>query len=628
MKKFNFIIAALIVSLVLAPVAMAGYPTRTSLTSPGITGSEDACEKYGAATIVLENGTKVRDGDWMFFDLPLGVQLCKSFDFVVLGDGTADNDPTTQNVGPQPNGGVVAGAWVTNMASADNTTDDYGPWEIEDLGAVAGATGIAVTPGGAATGIFLRVTGSSGQNRVWYRFYDNNSDIISAPSNANGDSLLTVMDDVEFKVSLFDGEPWDATTSVKNPTAFIWAYNDTDNDGQYGEAIANGDLLQTNNDWDNFICAEYVNYSMNEVNVSFDSGGRSGDDFLTFSGQREIAHRVNAETYTLGACGKQDLYGFVDLSSAQGNVCTFDYETATNYCADVGNADFVTGGGNRILIQKTSGNFDDDDMFRVYTRVTTGDGTYYGGAPALGGVLATEANDPCTVAFATTAIGETWTPFTRSGATFTSYATGTDCTALAAGQQVDEMRTTAWAFPSDLYNRLVVMLPTMIYYPGVLADLDMATVEIELWQLPCGKIFDATRDIAQYVDACPTAAPTTTLLFPYAVPMTDANWWYGFSFCNPSNTAGTALVTVFEDDGDMGTYTTDSVAAGDMVTMTGAQLLALLSPDAANVGTLGDARFHMTVDCNFGGAGGFGMMGNNLDSTGYVPYGNSAMWNY
>ena len=124
----------------------------------------------------------------------------------------------------------------------------------------------------------------------------------------------------------------------------------------------------------------------------------------------------------------------------------------------------------------------------------------------------------------------------------------------------------------------------------------------------------------------------TTLLFPYATPLDDATWWFGMSFCNPSEKAGTARITVFEDDGDQGTCITGSLAAGRMVTMTGTGLLSVLTQTAGR-GSLGDARCHIVVSCNFDLACGFGMMGNGVDSTGYSANGMSAeidddVWTY
>ena len=118
-------------------------------------------------------------------------------------------------------------------------------------------------------------------------------------------------------------------------------------------------------------------------------------------------------------------------------------------------------------------------------------------------------------------------------------------------------------------------------------------------------------------------ATITTLLYPYATPLDDERWWFGMRFCNPSEKAGTARITVFEDDGDQGTCITGSLAAGRMVTMTGTGLLSVLTQTAGK-GTLGDARCHIVVRCNFPLACGFGMMGNGFDSTGYSANGMSA----
>jgi hypothetical protein len=124
------------------------------------------------------------------------------------------------------------------------------------------------------------------------------------------------------------------------------------------------------------------------------------------------------------------------------------------------------------------------------------------------------------------------------------------------------------------------------------------------------------------VDTCAAAAPTTTLYYPYSVELDGSSgWWFGITIGNPTAVAGTATITVYEADGDIGTSAPISIGAYGLEVMGGSDLLGLLTADAGNAGTLGDSRTHIVVECGFGAAGGFGMMGNEIDSTGYTAYG-------
>ncbi|RZB38056.1 MAG: hypothetical protein SRB2_00402 [Desulfobacteraceae bacterium Eth-SRB2] len=181
----------------------------------------------------------------------------------------------------------------------------------------------------------------------------------------------------------------------------------------------------------------------------------------------------------------------------------------------------------------------------------------------------------------------------------------------------------------DLYNTLEVNLPNIVYDSAQFVSGAQVTVTVELWRLPCGLLFTADRVVAQFVDTCAAAAPVTTLYYPYATELNGSSgWWFGMTIGNPTAATGTALITVYEADGDIGTYTTPTIDAFGLFVSSGAGLLGLLTPNAANTGTLGDSVAHAVVVTNFGSAGGFGMMGNGSDSTGYTAYGNSVTWTY
>jgi hypothetical protein len=406
--------------------------------------------------------------------------------------------------------------------------------------------------------------------------------------------------------------------------------------------VAPGDNLQAVNAWDNNYCGTAYGYSSQTINVSLNSGGVSGNNFLTFSPSNpQVAHLISAAVIQLTAC-KADTYGYVSLAGGQNANCSYDYETPAaggGYCADVGSALFTTAivTGNKLLIQNTSGTFyNNGDIFDLVLTIS-GNGTYWGGAAPVVSHYPTGNTTYC----AADASGGTALAPVFAVTTPTTPGAGHNpagCGAVAAANQWTVLSTAAGAgFTGiDGSNVLEVNMPLVVFDPAVVSDGGQASVTVSLVRRPCGTVFTGTRVIAEYVDTCPAAAPATNLLFPYATPLNDSSWWFGMSFNNPivppaAGVAGTYTITIYEDDGDVFQYTSPTtLAAGDMVTMSNVDLLALTWTTVSNAGggTAGDTRCHIRVDCGWAGATGFGMTGNGSDSTGYVAIGNSAIWVY
>jgi hypothetical protein len=603
MRKFIAALSVLFLVFGVTTIAMAAFQVEVKTNSEPVTGAEGACEKAGNITLIFDEGTIFQDGDWITADLPIGVTLCQDFDFAILGVSA----------------GVVpgAGAFVTTAAPADGATLDNDLWSIKDLGNSGAAEGITVA---GTSGIFFRVRGSSGATRIRIDVYD--SDNLGAggvgdASNYDGTSTLTVDNDVEFQIKLFDSEPHDGS----GPSAGVWAFNDTPSgtpatsNGFYGDTLP-ADLLQFSNDWDNTYCINVDTdvYGGSTIDVSINSGGISGNNFLTFNPSNpQVAHLQAAESITLEAC-KGDLWEYVPLEGGQTAVCTFNYDTGTNYC------DFA---GQSLILQNNSGTYYfPGDEFRIVARIS-GNGAYFSNVGALvAGYLPTE--DPCDVAGTPIAVG--FTAETETSVSPGAGANGVGCAEIDPEDRFVELTSTAFG-GIDLYNAIRVVLPSIVFDPAVATAGQAVTVTVELWRLPCGLIFTDDRQIAEFVETCAAAAPSTDLYYPYAVALDGSQgWWFGMTIGNPSAASGDADVTVIEMDGDIGTasYTVD---AGGLVVLPAATLLADLTADAANTGTLGDSACHIVVECAFIDAGGFGMQGNGIDSTGYTAYTEANRWN-
>lgn len=599
MKKLIAVIATLFMVVGFASMATAANLVEVKTNSEGVTGAEDACEKAGNITFIFDAGTVLRDGDWWTADLPLGVTLCSNFDFVVTGVGA-----------PAPGLGGFAG---TIAAPSDGGTLDNKIWAVNDIGNIAGAQGVTVV----GNAMFFRVRGAAGSNRLRIDVYDSDADGLGAggvnnAQNYNGSSTFTVDADVSFQLKLFDG--FNGLVSVGNRFAF----NDTPTgtpaviNGVYGDAVPPADFLQNSNDTDNTYCiqADTTVFSGSTVNVSINSGGFSGNNFLTFNpANPQVAHLISAATITLEACKGEEM-GFHPIEGGQAANCQFDYNANANeFCLP-----FV---GNDFILTNQSGTFfDAGDDYRVRLLIS-GNGAYWGGTPTgIDGYMPSEI--ACEGGGA--AITPGWTVTTETGAPASITPRSAACGSFDADEEWTTLSSTSFT-GIDTFNELDVDIPSVVYDPDVVVAGDQVTVTIELWRLPCGLIFSDERVIAEFVDTCAAAVPTTTLYYPYMVALDGSQgWWFGYVIGNPTTEAGTATITLVEMDGDIGTYTTPEIAALGLHVLTGGQLLALLTPDAANVGTLGDTQAHMIVVCEFGSAGGFAMQGNNLDSTGYTPH--------
>jgi hypothetical protein len=109
------------------------------------------------------------------------------------------------------------------------------------------------------------------------------------------------------------------------------------------------------------------------------------------------------------------------------------------------------------------------------------------------------------------------------------------------------------------------------------------------------------------------------LIYPYFPPANTTVWnLLGMTITNLSAIDGTAMVTMYESDGDVGEVEID-VDANSIFLETIPNVAALMT-QTDGAGTLGDAKCYFTVDANFP-ATGFAMIADTIDgaSMGYLP---------
>ncbi len=169
--------------------------------------------------------------------------------------------------------------------------------------------------------------------------------------------------------------------------------------------------------------------------------------------------------------------------------------------------------------------------------------------------------------------------------------------------------------------RWAVNIPLIRVDPAVLHNGEVIKVKVEfLLQSGGGICADCPPICEGIITVAKVCCGDVSLcFFPYFTstgPVTDAQpFWNGIAIINKGGTAGTATLSVFQQDGARGTFTTPEIAAGSMF------VAALENIEfTSTVGTLGGLPVSIDVTSTFGAIDGFAMMSNsdNGDSMGYL----------
>ena len=168
--------------------------------------------------------------------------------------------------------------------------------------------------------------------------------------------------------------------------------------------------------------------------------------------------------------------------------------------------------------------------------------------------------------------------FASDGTTPKMALVGTGCTVPSAYRATvlitnqDEGYTIT---PDDVLNKLSrwwIVIPMIKLDTSVLHDGEMISVKIETLDQNTGGICAAcvatcecTIEVAR---VCPPRTMGSFCRFPYFTSTTSATpdqpWWNGIAIVNTSSQAGTATLSVFQQDGKTGTYTTPQIPAKSM----------------------------------------------------------------
>jgi len=589
MKKLFSIMMVVAVVLTFGIAAYAANTCQVTLTSPAIVKS--GCEKVGSVTFSLDAGTTIKGGDWWYMDLPSGTSICTGIDYIIAA-GLSLNDLTDSATYPGATvADVTLGAGGITSIPAIAPGGVNGPLSVKDLGG-----GVATTVVGG--GVVLRVYAAANSQRVWLYVYG------VGGGAADG---YTVGAATNLNINIVDGNAYNANVIMNKATTTaadtVWGNDPADRIGLIA-GVATGAVIPFA---ENTLCVNAVQMSGSLMFTSF----ASLNDFLTFTGDSQIAHVASANPLSLANC-KGDTTGNILIGGQ--NACSFNYQTAAGYCATA-TSTFV---GNRIFIQGTTTFGDPADKYDVDITSDT-PGVYFGAAAGIMGFTPAATNE-CTAAYVAVP-GLAFTNKNEGGTTGVVYP-GTSCS-VAAANRVRELYTTGGNITGiDTFDALWVNLPIMVYDTSVVGDGIESKITIKLSKYPCGQIFSQQTTIGTFVTTCPVGVGTT-LLFPFLPPLDGSipGWWGGFLIVNGGTSAGTAALTFVEEDGDRATYTTPSIAAGGQWNAGSmASLLSAVTAAAGNSGTFGDSNCSVTAVCNFNLGGGFAFTGNGNEGTGYTAY--------
>jgi hypothetical protein len=589
MKKLFTIMMVAAVVLTFGTAVYASNTVQVTLTSPSITKS--GCERVGSVTFSFDSNTVLTVGDWWYMDLPSGVSICRaSINYLITGG----------------NAGTVTNATTVNAAI---------------FGAADGLPNIAVGAVGPMTATGANAVVAGGNIAVW----------VSGPQNGRRVTLTVIGDAVggnitvgagasdTLKIKILDG----AQNAFTGLTGILL---DSNANGIFNDNPATDIITAAIPAPENTLCADAQLMSGDLMFTSFDSLSSK----FTFTGDSQIAHVAAANQITLGSC-KGLTTGNILIGSQ--STCALDYETPTGYCANApnifGNQSVpyrVALGGNKFLIQGAGTFGNAGDQYRLYVYSDT-PGVYFTGLPVLSGYTPAGVAQPCGAGVGLNggaAIAPAWVAYNEGGTVGAVLPAGGACT-VATANRVRELRSGTFT-GIDTFNAIEVNTPTMCYDTSVIGAGTEVRIRMSLRLEPCGEIFSASRTIGTFVTTCPTAAGTTTLLFPFFPPMDGsiAGWWGGFLIVNGGPSAGTAVLTFTEADGDTATLTTPSIAAaGQWNAGAFSSLLSSVTPGAGNAGTFGDDNFSVSALCNFAMGAGFAFTGNGNEGTGYTAYTNA-----
>jgi len=582
-------ILAIVAVFAMTGMAMAQDQIRVSVTSEpipeGAAGTGE-CHKAGGFSLAFDQDTTLNAGEQIVIDLDLDADIC----------------PTKADIDLQITNGGHNLPW-TAAAILANTNNDAVYYIDEN-----GDADLTETNGG----VYFQIWGESGDEKRRIIF-----DIKGAPG-----AQLTVGNDPNdaLVVKFLDGDRLFDNPGVykpDNPNAAVKVYN----------------TLVT--EPDNTLCIALD--AATKIQANMDS---QNDKYTFLPSNPQVSHigPISTRTYELVTC-KGRATGNIIIGARGGGqsaeTCMpFDNEfydagaTITpidGFCLSGG---VTTHGANNLIIRAPQGFATRYDLSLeiLVNGVAGNNGVYFsdqtvaanGYDAASGAWCASDIDD------GTYILPETHTWYAANGNTTTgeSLVGFPRCDVTNRAVRVMVTASTMGLTTGDTY--LHIDIPAMVYDLDEITAGDVVAVRVSIVEKTgCGtNTFADTWQIGTMgCDSGGGVVPTSySLSFPYLVPANDPNnWWTGVVVVNMTNSAGSADLTIYEMDGDVGTLENVAIGGRSMMVNFMSNIIGNFTLTTGS-GTLGDAASHLVVETDFM-SDGFLFMGDPTVgwSMGYLP---------
>lgn len=460
--------------------------------------------------------------------------------------------------------------------------------------------------------LYIRVFGSVGDRRVNVRFH--------TEGGAAGNFTVNDLIDNMFLFRVFNQK-----TLPGNAASADGALKAGNGTAEISTAIFNA--LGNATEADNTLCVQHTPAQIAEnekINFNLNRASSSPNVFEFVGGQGaepQIGHFIS-RTYSLVTCDKAGA-GRIDCGSyeaqKESSCKDFDFEEGIGYCE--------TSKDKELVIQANPTFDEAKDYYVDITILVNGapgdNGVYFAAKEDVKYRVGVTKADVCGKPAETTlSLGENrW--FKHGDITGSTEFEGDDvntCLPAASKEFVKMSSTYGDLGFKGTHSYLKIDLPAFRYNLDKITAGDVVSVKVELRRKPCVLVTTVEKTIGTLCCDQPAATTATTLVYPYFTNMSGDAWWDGLVVTNLSSAAGTAALSFYEQDGDMGTYTTPTIAAYSMYVTTLEALLPAVTPAVGNTGALGNSRLWIQGKTAFS-ADGFAMMGEPTSgqSMGYLP---------
>jgi hypothetical protein len=579
------VLMAVVCALMLAGEAFALNRVEVKVESQGLP-EGSTCAKAGGFSFEWDSGSVITVGDTVEIDLEYVnaanlMTLCRNIDILLA----VNNTPMGWTNGTE--GTVPTTSTGTAIYQIQNTVG-------------TNAFAIANAP---TAGIYFHIYGQAGTNGL----------------------TLVVLGDAGATITVAGGSN-DAFGIKFLDQRVINIFHDDANNGLAADTTYTGATVLQNTLCVNVSLWDVATTAKSTFNANIDA---VADQWTFIPSNPQIAHisqPVQPNQYRIVGC--KENVGTISVQQVQQSVCTFDYETELGYNPDAT-------GDHRVIVESMNQAWDPNYDYTVTLEIMvrpSGSATYMSGD---NGVYWTAQN----IGFITAADTDTHCndldDMADNAPVASNCQAGTNCAAVGTCSETNHSRIIQAVNINGVANVganhrfLWIDFPTLAYNSSTAGTMvengDAVQVRVTIGASnPNTNVCGAdTFTLGPYdipVGAFGPAGQNFSLVYPYFVEATAANWWAGLAIVNMSDAAGDATVYIYEEDGDQAAVTVN-VGANDMYVNLTSGLFAepglVATPGGA---TIGDARAYMIV-CSAFNIDGFAMVGNNEtgEGQGYLP---------